>query len=376
MTTLSEQPEVAQPPEGRRRARRTEPARLRVVLMVDMKKGAQERFLEAYELLRTQVSSVPGHVSDQLCQSIEDPSQWLITSEWASAEPFLEWVDSPEHREMVRPMHDCINDTRSLRYSILRETSAAGHFGSLPPAPERPGDGRVRHAITFTVRPGTEEEVAAVLAGYDPPSARVDATTRLCRTTLFMHGNRVVRAVEVTGNLAAALRHVARQPQVRAVEEAINPYLEEPRDLTDTEAARAFFSRAALPAVHEAVADREPAGPVRRYALAYPVRGGRGAAAARVLARSDELAVADPAGPLMRSTVFQRDDVVVRVLDSTAPPEQDLALATGTTDPDLAAELGRLVELPGPADLGGEAGREALFAACRMRQITDRHSQE
>jgi hypothetical protein len=319
---------------------------------------------------------VPGHVSDQLCQSIEDPSQWLITSEWESAEPFLRWVDSPEHRETVRPMHDCINDTRSLRYTVLRETSAAGHRGDQPPAPERAGDGRVRHAITFTVRPGSEEKVAAILAGYDSPSARVDATTRLCRTTLFMHGNRVVRAVEVTGNLAAALRHVAQQPQVRAVEEAINPYLEEERDLGDPEAARAFFARASLPAVHEAVAEREPDGPVRRYALSYPVRGGSGAAAARVLARSDELAVARPDSPLARSTVFQRDDIVVRVIDLTVPPEQDLALTTGTTDHDLAAELGRLVELPARADLASAPGRKELFARCAMRQITDRHSQE
>lgn len=378
MTTLSEQPELTQPPAG---APRTESARLRVVLMLDIQKGTQQRFLDAYELLRTQVASVSGHVSDQLCQSIEDPSQWLITSEWESAAPFLAWVDSPEHREMVKPMHACINDTRSLRYSILRETSAAGHFGEQSPAPERAGDGRIRHAITFTVRPGSEDKVAAILAGYESPQARVDASTRLCRTTLFLHGNRVVRAVEVTGNLTAALRHVAQQPEVRAVEQAINPYLEEDRDLDNPDAARAFFARASLPAVHEAVNEAVnaagPAGQVRRYALRYPVRGGAGAAAARVLARADELATADPAGALVRSTIFQRDDIVMRLIDLTVPPAQDLALATGTTDRDLAAELSRLVELPGrAADLTNEQGRGDLLARCEMTLITDRHSQE
>lgn len=381
MTTLSEttppqQPDLSSPLAGEAR---TESARLRVVLLLDIRKGEQQRFLDAYELLRTQVASVPGHVSDQLCQSIEDPSQWLITSEWASSGPFLAWVDSAEHREMVKPMHDCVNDTRSLRYSILRETSAAGHVGHLPPAPERAGDGRIRHAITFTVKPGSEEKVAAILADYQSPSARVDSSTRLCRTTLFMHGNRVVRAVEVTGNLAAALRHVAQQPEVRAVEEAINPYLEEDRDLNDPEAARAFFSRASLPAAHETVNEAmgEPAGRVRRYALRYPVRGGSGAAAARVLARADELAAAAPGSPLVRSTVFQRDDIVVRLLDLTVPLAQDLALTTGTADRDLAAELGRLLELPGtPGDLTTDQGRGNLLAHCEMTHITDRHSQE
>ncbi len=50
-------------------------SRLRVVLLVDVYDGAQQEFLEAYEQLCNQVASVPGHVSDQLCQSIENPSQ-------------------------------------------------------------------------------------------------------------------------------------------------------------------------------------------------------------------------------------------------------------------------------------------------------------
>jgi heme-degrading monooxygenase HmoA len=373
-TTLSQQPDPSSPIGG---AASTEAARLRVVLLLDIRKGEQQRFLDAYELLRIQVASVPGHVSDQLCQSIEDPSQWLITSEWEGSSPFLAWVDSAEHREMVRPMHDCVNDTRSLRYSILRETSAAGQLGRTAPAPERAGDGRIRHAITFTVKPGSEQQVAAILSGYESPGARVDASTRLCRTTLFMHGNRVVRAVEVTGDLTAALRHVAQQPEVRAVEEAIDPYLEEERDLRDPESARAFFSRASLPAVHETVNEQEPTGTVRRYALRYPVRAGSGTAAARVLARADELAAGVQGSPLARSTVFQRDDVVVRVLDLTVPLGRDLALATGTSDRDLAAELGRLLDLSGqPVDLTGEQGRGDLLAHCEMTQITDRHSQE
>lgn len=60
-------------------------SRLRVVLLLDLYDGAQNQFLEVYERLRNEVSSVPGHISDELCQSIENPSQWLITSEWESA---------------------------------------------------------------------------------------------------------------------------------------------------------------------------------------------------------------------------------------------------------------------------------------------------
>ncbi|MFD7435620.1 TcmI family type II polyketide cyclase [Streptomyces sp. NPDC059861] len=290
---------------------------LRVVLLVDVYDGAQQQFLEAYEQLCNQVAKVPGHISDQLCQSIENPSQWLITSEWESAPPFLAWVNSEEHVQMVQPMHSCIRDTRSLRFHVVREMGrglakvdpAERHLQMSP----RIGDGVIRHALTFTVKPGSEPEVAKILANYDSPETHVDETTRLVRTSLFMIGNRVVRAIEVRGDLLQALRHVARQPEVRAVEEAINPYLEQERDLSCDESARVFFTRAALPAVHHVSTDELHEG--ERHALYYPARPGCGMQLAEALARLDEDAAEDPGTPVLRSTVFQRDDAVVRLVD-------------------------------------------------------------
>lgn len=108
-------------------------SRLRVILLLDLHDGAQNQFLEAYEHMRNQVASTPGHISDQLCQSIENPSQWLITSEWESAPPFLAWVNSEEHVAMVQPLHSCVRDTRSLRFSVLRETGV-GFENTTPEA--------------------------------------------------------------------------------------------------------------------------------------------------------------------------------------------------------------------------------------------------
>ncbi|MFR9794386.1 SchA/CurD-like domain-containing protein [Streptomyces sp. MS06] len=356
---------------------------LRVVLLVDVHDGAQQQFLEAYEQLCNQVASVPGHVSDQLCQSIENPSQWLITSEWESAPPFLTWVNSEEHVQMVRPLHNCVRDTRSLRFHIVRETGGPAAGGApedrrLQSAP-RIGDGVIRHALTFTVKPGSERTVAEILAGYTSPEPRVDDTTRLCRTSLFMHGNRVVRAIEVRGDLLAALRHVARQPEVRAVEEAINPYLEQDRDLDDPESARVFFTRAALPAVHH-VTTAEPTGrngtdaaDVERHALFYPARPGCGMRLAELLARRDA-AAGDPDGPVLRSTVFQRDDVVVRLIDVRGALDARAEAALGVDEPGLADELAALLDTDAlgadaPAGSGAAAG---LLGRAHMDLITDR----
>jgi len=361
MTTLTE-------PASRRPALAS--SRLRVVLLCDIMDGAQQRFLDAYEQLRHQVAAVPGHVSDQLCQSIEDPSQWLITSEWESAQPFLAWVDSAAHRAMVKPLHGCVRDTRSLRFSIMRETTGTETFDG--PAPVT--DGIVRHALTFTVKPGSEKAVAQILAGYTSPAARVDGHTRLCRTSLFMRGNRVVRAVEVSGDLGAALRHVAMQPEVRAVEEAINPHLEEARDLGDPESARSFFMRAALPSVHHLARDGAPVD-VPRHALLYPVRRGCGAALAGLLARQDQLAMDEKSNPLVASTIFQREDTVVRLVDLTAPPESVPRLALGIVGPRAAGVLSRLVELGGH-ELRSDAAIVRFLGECEMSLVTDRRAKD
>ena len=350
-------------------------SRLRVVLQLEVEDGAEQRFLDAYDQMCRRVAAVPGHISDQLCQSIENPTQWLITSEWESALPFLAWVDSPAHLEMVEPWHGCVRDTRSLRFAVLRETGTGSRAGGrLQPTP-RMGDGVVRHAITFTVRPGSEEKVAELLSGYRSPKAKVDATTRLRRTSLYMHGNHVVRAVEVEGELVRALRHVAAQPEVRAVEEAINPYLERDRDLSDPRSARDFFARAALPAVHH-VARRPGPGrsKVHRHAVIYPVAPGNGQQVAKLLAATDEALAGDPDGPLAGATVFLREDTVVRVVDLRRPLRQAARAAIGAADPGDAAALGDLLDLAPGADLATEDGAGTFLDTHDMRLLTDRRA--
>ncbi|MGW7458960.1 SchA/CurD-like domain-containing protein [Streptomyces sp. NPDC054797] len=344
---------------------------LRVVLLMDLHEGTQQQFFEAYEQLRHDIASVPGHISDQLCQSFEDPSQWLITSEWESAPQYLAWVNSEHHAEQVKPLGRCARNMRPLKFTVLRETGRGYDQAARPTTTRlqttpRLGAGIVRHALTFTVKPGSERDVAAILSSYASPAARVDARTRLCRTSLFMHGNRVVRTVEVQGDLVTALRHVSEQPEVRAVEEAINPYLEQDRNLNDPESARMFFMRAALPAVHHIAAPEPESADVQRHALFYPAKAGCGPALARFLARQDEAAAAHRGeNPVRSSSIFQRDDIVVRLIDVRGPLDAEPEISSGAFGPRAAAVLARLTAGPG--------GR-ARAAHHTMTLITDRRA--
>ncbi|HEX5567618.1 MAG TPA: SchA/CurD-like domain-containing protein [Streptomyces sp.] len=355
-------------------------SRLRAVLLLDIRDGTQQQVLEAYEHMCNQVASIPGHISDQLCQSIENPSQWLITSEWESAPPFLNWVNSEEHLETVRPLRDCIRDTRSLRFSVLRET-VSGRPAAADPAQARTqalprmGDGVVRHALTFTVKPGSESKVAEILSGYTPPETWVDDTTRLCRTSLFMYGNRVVQAIEVRGDLYDALRHVVRQPEMRAVEEALRPHLQQERNLGDPQSTRMFFTRAALPVVHHVTSCRPEAPGARRHALYYPARNGRGTDLARLLSQQAELDADDPRSPVRASTVFQRDDTVVRLVVLEGEPDDAPDAVLGLGKAESAAVAARLLDgeaLGVGESLAGEREVMRLLAHAGMQFITDR----
>lgn len=222
-----------------------------------------------------------------------------------------------------------------------------------------------RYALSFVVKPGSEAEVAGILSNYGRPAPTVDRYTRLVRTSVFMRGTRVVRVMDIEGDMRAALRHLAAQPAVREVEAAINPHLVERRDLDDPATAAAFFARATL---HRVGDDGPPPDGAQRHAVLVPVLAGRGGAVAHALAGVDR---GTPAGA--RGTVFARGDVVVWLLDAPAPLDHALAdlASTAAAGPAPGALAGALAL---DADLRGPDGWRELFRAGAMRLLTDRRA--
>jgi heme-degrading monooxygenase HmoA len=125
----------------------TEEQRARVVFLIRVPEQRTDDFLRAYERIRYQVAEgVDGHLMDQVCRSRTDPDQWLITSEWVSMAHFEAWESSAGHRELVRPMRDCMTEAQSLRFAVHAETSARrpapAHPAPAHPAPVQPAAAR------------------------------------------------------------------------------------------------------------------------------------------------------------------------------------------------------------------------------------------
>jgi heme-degrading monooxygenase HmoA len=95
----------------------------RVIFLMKIKPGMQDDFLKAYEGIRYEVAQgVKGHLVDQVCQSPDDPESWVITSEWESLDDFYAWERTEEHRELVKPMRECMAEARSLKFVVREET--------------------------------------------------------------------------------------------------------------------------------------------------------------------------------------------------------------------------------------------------------------
>jgi hypothetical protein len=246
-----------------------------------------------------------------------------------------------------------------------------------------------RYALTFAVRPGTEPDVQQILSAYPRPQTQIDGGARLLGTTVFLWGPRVVRMMDVEGPLPLVMRHLATQPAIRATEEALNPLLAEPRDLTDPGAAAVFFQRAMMRRIVHRITDPgllvpSAPSPAHRMALAFPLRPGTGDDAAGLLSGWDPVAVsAEASTALASTTVFQQGDLLVMAIEYVGEPEGARAcLAEAIAGADTEAIAGtdaasRLTELFEPGwDLRTERGFLRFFAERQLRLVTDRRAAE
>jgi heme-degrading monooxygenase HmoA len=97
----------------------------RFVLEFQVSPGGEEDVQRAYSALRARLEQgVPGLLGHQLCQNVDDPQRFIITSEWEDLEASTSWDRSAEHDELVKPLRQCFEEAGSAKYMVrdgLRE---------------------------------------------------------------------------------------------------------------------------------------------------------------------------------------------------------------------------------------------------------------
>jgi hypothetical protein len=97
-----------------------------------------------------------------------------------------------------------------------------------------------RHALLYPLRPGTGGAADGVFqAGGDPPPRA--GGTRLHSTTVFRHGDTVVRMFEIAGALDQAIEHLVRAAALQSAGRGLAEFLDAGVDLTSEDGLRTFF---------------------------------------------------------------------------------------------------------------------------------------
>lgn len=121
-------------------------------------------------------------------------------------------------------------------------------------------------AITYRVKPGCEEEITEIFAGFqrvDTPVLRDsdgDQAGRLLGTAVFVKDDVMVRVIHYEGDFAVIARHMATQPGVHAIEEKLAPLLVRQRDTSTPESFAEYFRDATMRCVSQLSVQTHPAG--------------------------------------------------------------------------------------------------------------------
>lgn len=117
-------------------------------------------------------------------------------------------------------------------------------------------------AICYRVKPGNEDRIAEIFAGFQrmstpqAPAGNDHDGARLLGTAVFVQEDVVVRIVHYEGDFAAVGRHVGAQRGVHLIEKALAPYLAEPRETVTEEGFARYFADATMRCVSQlSVAD-------------------------------------------------------------------------------------------------------------------------
>ena len=120
-------------------------------------------------------------------------------------------------------------------------------------------------AIMYRVKPGHEDEIAEIFAGFqrmdrpDFADGQGRAAGRLLGTAVFVKDDVVVRIIHYEGDFAEIGRHVAAQRGVHLIEEQLQPLLAEPRDTSTPELFGQYFRDATMRCVSQLSVHTHPA---------------------------------------------------------------------------------------------------------------------
>jgi len=119
-------------------------------------------------------------------------------------------------------------------------------------------------AITYRVKPGHEDEIAEIFAGFQRFNTPVmrdeqgNEAGKLIGTAVFIKEDVMVRMIHSEGDFAVIARHMAGQRGVHLIEEKLAPYLAKQRDTSTEQGFGTYFRDATMRCISQLNVDNYP----------------------------------------------------------------------------------------------------------------------
>jgi hypothetical protein len=181
-------------------------------------------------------------------------------------------------------------------------------------------------AITYNIKPGHEDEIAAIFS----PQSFVRANTSVLRdengtevgrihgTGLFIRDGFMARVIHHEGDIRAVGRHMASQQGVKAAERQLEPYLEVPRDTATPEKFRRYFQTSLMDRLQDRSLSERPG---EIAAFRHQIKPGKAEEIAEVfqqLPKAEDPALrdrtGDVTGAILGVALFLHGDSIVRAV--------------------------------------------------------------
>ncbi len=98
---------------------------IRATIEMKIKAGREGEFENAWEAIAGRVRSIPGNRRQELLRDPKNPSSYVLTSDWDTAEEFHAFERSTEQDELTRPLRDLRESSRMMVYSLIKHVEGA-----------------------------------------------------------------------------------------------------------------------------------------------------------------------------------------------------------------------------------------------------------
>ncbi len=92
---------------------------VRAVLQIKVTAGREAEFQQAWREIAEQVRLQPGSLRQALMRDPDNPSTFVIASDWSSRETFHEFERSKEQDELTAPLRDLRESARMTIQDVL-----------------------------------------------------------------------------------------------------------------------------------------------------------------------------------------------------------------------------------------------------------------